>query len=112
MKRAPMVGPPSEKICASAPLASIGWGQLGGRAAIASAAVVDAMHTAMNEVVIVWVVDLSAASVLTRAWSAAWRSPLDAPWLARPASPASSIFVPAATKAAELALMVPVVGTL
>ena len=36
MKRAPMVGPPSEKICASAPLASIGWGQLGGSAAIAS----------------------------------------------------------------------------
>jgi len=77
---------------------------------IETAAVVDAMHTAMNEVVIVWVVDLSAASVLTRAWSTAWKSPLDAPWLARPASPASSIFIPAATKAAELALMVPVVG--
>src|SRR6267142_1049108 len=107
MKRAPMVGPPSEKICASAPLASFGWGQLGG-----SAAVVDAMHTAMNEVVMVWVVDLSAASALTRDWSAAWKSALDVPWLARPASPVSSIFIPAATKGAEFALMVPVVGTL
>jgi len=70
------------------------------------------MHTAMNEVVMVWVIALSAASVLTRAWSAAWKSPFDAPWLARPASPASSIFIPAATKAAELALMVPVVAVL
>src|SRR2546429_110403 len=42
------------------------------------------MHTAMNEVVIVWVVALSAASVLTKAWSAPWKSPFDAPWLARP----------------------------
>jgi len=78
---------------------------------IETAAVVDAMHTAMNEVVIVWVVDLSAGQRAHQAWSTAWKSPLDAPWLARPASPAFSISS-AATKAAELALMVPVVGTL
>src|SRR5262249_36127263 len=79
---------------------------------IETAAVVDAMHTAMNEVVMVWVVVLSAASAFTRACSAAWRSALAGPWVARPASPVSSIFIPAATRAGELAVMVPVVGTL
>jgi len=74
-------------------------------------AVVDAMHTAMNEVVMVWVV-----ACRRPACSPGPGAPLEVAvrraLAGEAGEPASSIFIPAATKAAELALMVPVVGTL
>src|SRR5436853_343351 len=52
------------------------------------------MHTAMNEVVMVWVVALSAASVLTRAWSHARQAPFDASAVGAEALPTPGRSVP------------------